>query len=303
MIRFGLDPIIFSIGHIEIGWYGLFMALGVGTGLWLTAREAKRRGILPDEIYNGALWVVGAGLVGARLFHVIDNWSAYAANPAAIFGTAGLAIYGALIGGFVAVVVYARARKLALGRLLDAAAPAIPLAQAIARVGCFINGDNYGVPTNPPLPWSVVWTSPNAMVPDHTIAYQPAQLYELLWDLVVFGIVWKLRDRVRGNGVLFLIYATLYSFGRFFISFVREDNLYFANLRQAQIIALLVMAAAAPLAFWLNRLVPRSEDLATVQSDPVRDEDSAMQTNAHGHHSSASVQPLISRPHSRDAGP
>jgi phosphatidylglycerol:prolipoprotein diacylglycerol transferase len=253
MIKFGLDPIIFSIGHIQIGWYGTFIALGVAVALWLTAREAQRRGMIPDEIYNGAPWVIGAGIVGARLFHVIDNWETYAANPPAIFGTAGLAIYGALIGGFIAVVVYTRVRRLALGRLLDAAAPAIPLAQAIARIGCFINGDNYGVPTNPPLPWSVVWTSPNAMVPDRTIAYQPAQLYEAVWNLIVFGIVWKLRDRVRGEGVLFLIYATLYSFGRFFISFVREDNIYFANLRQAQIIALAVMALAVPLIVWLNQ--------------------------------------------------
>ncbi len=99
---------------------------------------------------------------------------------------------------------------------MDAAAPAIPLAQVATPIGCFINGDSYGAPTNPPVPWSVIWTSPNAMVPDRTVAYQPAPLYEMVWDLIVFGIVWKLRDRVAGEGVLFLIYATRYSFGRFF---------------------------------------------------------------------------------------
>ncbi len=253
MIRLGLDPIIFTIGHIHIGWYGVFIGLGVIVGVWLTAREAKRYGIVPAAILDGVLWVIVAGLVGARFFHVIDNWQTYAANPLAIFGTAGLAIYGALIGGLIAVVIYARVRHLPLGRLLDATAPAIPLAQAIARIGCFINGDNYGVPTNPPLPWSVIWTNSNAMVPDHTIAYQPAQLYEAVWSLIVFAIVWKLRNRVRGDGALFLIYATLYSFGRFFISFVREDNIYFANLRQAQLIALVTMAVAVPLIAWLNQ--------------------------------------------------
>jgi phosphatidylglycerol:prolipoprotein diacylglycerol transferase len=262
MIRFGLDPIIFSVGHIQIGWYGVFIALGVGIGLWLTAREAKRRSILPDDIFNGAPWVISAGLVGARLLHVADNWPMYAANPAAIFGTGGLAIYGALLGGLIALAVYARVRRLALGRLLDTTAPAIPLAQAVARIGCFINGDNYGVPTNPSLPWSVVWTSPNAMVPNRTVAYQPAQLYEMVWDLIVFGIMWKLRDRTRGDGVLFLLYATLYSFGRFFISFVREDNIHFANLRQAQLIALAVMALAVPLAVWLNQ---RSKRIVRVE--------------------------------------
>jgi phosphatidylglycerol---prolipoprotein diacylglyceryl transferase len=112
VILFGLDPIIFSIGHIHIGWYGLFIALGIAAALWLTAREAKRRGIVPDVVYDGALWVIGAGVVGARLFHVLDNWPTYAANPAAIFGTAGLAIYGALIGGLIALIIYARAKRL-----------------------------------------------------------------------------------------------------------------------------------------------------------------------------------------------
>lgn len=263
MIRLDIDPIIFSIGHIHVGWYGVFIALGVGVALWLTAREANRRGILADEIYGGALWVIVAGVVGARLFHVLDNWQTYAVNPAAIFGTAGLAIYGALIGGGLAVVIYARVSRLNVGRLLDSAAPAIPLAQAIARIGCFINGDNYGVPTNPPLPWSVVWTNPGAVVPNHTVAYQPAQLYEMVWDAIVFGIVWRLRDRVRGDGSLFLIYMSLYSFGRFFISFAREDNIYFANLRQAQIIALAVMALAIPLVVWLNQ---RSKKIVYVES-------------------------------------
>lgn len=252
MIRIDLDPIIFKFGHLQIGWYGIFMALAVGVGVWLTAREAKRRGILPEEIYNGALFVILAGVVGARLFHVIDNWALYAANPWAIFGTAGLAIYGALIGGLIGVVIYTAYRRLPVWRVLDATAPAIALGQAIARIGCFINGDNYGVPTNPPLPWSVTWTNTNAMVPDRTVAYQPAQLYDGLWALIVFAIVWRLRTRVKTDGVLFLIYASLYSFGRFFISLVREDNLYFANLRQAQIIALAVMAAAIPLACWLS---------------------------------------------------
>ncbi len=239
------------------------MALGVGVALWLAAREEERRGMSLDLVYGSAPWVIGAGIVGARLFHVIDNLQTYAANPAAIFGTAGLAIYGALIGGGMALVIYAYKQRVRLGLLLDIAAPAIPLAQAIARIGCFINGDNYGVPTNPPLPWSVVWVNPGTMVPDHTVAYQPAQLYELVWDLIVFGVVWRLRDRVHGDGMLFLIYASLYSFGRFFISFVREDNIYFANLRQAQIIALAVMALAIPFAVWLNH---RSKRIVYVES-------------------------------------
>jgi phosphatidylglycerol---prolipoprotein diacylglyceryl transferase len=171
-----------------------------------------------------------AGLIGARLLHVIDDWPHHAADPWTIIGTDGLAIYGGLIGGLVGVVAYARVHRLDLGRLLDVIAPAVPLGQATGRIGCFINGCNYGPSTDGA--WGVVWTSPNAMAPLN-VPSQPAQLYELVWDLAVFGIVWKLRAHVKGDGALLAIYAALYSFGRFFISALRPHNRYFAELRQA----------------------------------------------------------------------
>ncbi len=250
MIYLNIDPIAIHIGHFMVRWYGIFVALGVGVGMWLTLREAKRKGIHADHITNAALWAIPAGLVGARLLHVIDDWPNHAANPWTIIGTDGLAIFGALIGGLLAIVAYARAHQVALWRLLDTVAPAVPLAQAIGRIGCFINGCNYGWPTDGT--WGVVWTSPDAMAPQN-VPLQPAQLYELVWDLIVFGILWKWRSRGRADGVLFVSYAALYALGRFFISFLRSDNLYFAELRQAQIIALATIALAIPLAVWLCR--------------------------------------------------
>ena len=251
MITLNVDPIVFSIGHFAVRWYGVFIALGLIAGMWLAAREARRKGLDPNHIYDALFWVLPAGLIGARLLHVIDNWPRYAADPWTIIGTDGLAIYGGLLGGLVGMVAYARVHRLALGRLLDALAPAVPLGQAIGRIGCFINGCNYGLRTDGT--WGVAWTSPNAMAPLN-VASQPAQLYELVWDLAVFGIVWKLREHVKGDGALLAIYAALYSFGRFFISALRPDNLYFGELRQAQLIALAVFAIAIPFVFWLNRL-------------------------------------------------
>lgn len=90
MIQFGLDPNIVMIGPVHIGWYGLFIALGLLVGVQLARHEARRRGLVPDIILDATLWVVAAGLVGARLFHVIDNWSLYAADPLAIFGASGM---------------------------------------------------------------------------------------------------------------------------------------------------------------------------------------------------------------------
>ncbi len=250
MFILSLDPIAVHIGHFMVRWYGIFIALGVGAGLWITLREAKRKGINTDHIYNASMWVIPAGLVGARLLHVVDDWPSHAANPWTIIGTDGLAIFGALIGGLLGFIVYARVHHVALWPLLDAVAPALPFAQVIGRVGCFINGCNYGWPTDGT--WGVVWTSPEALAPQN-VPLQPAQLYELAWDALVFGILWKLRRRVHADGVLFVLYGALYSLGRFFISFLRADNLYFAELRQAQIIALATIALAVPLAVWLAR--------------------------------------------------
>ena len=250
MITLNIDPVIVSFGHIAVRWYGVFIVLGLMIGVWLAAREAKRKGLNPNHIYDALLWVLPAGLIGARLLHVIDNWSMHEANLLTIIGGDGLAIYGGLIGGLLGVMAYARAHRLNLVQVLDAAAPAVPLGQAIGRVGCFINGCNYGYRTDGT--WGVVWTSPNAMAPLN-VPLQPAQLYELVWDLFVFWVVWQLRARVKGDGTLIAIYAALYSFGRFFISALRPDNLYFAELRQAQVIALAVFVMAVPLALWLNR--------------------------------------------------
>jgi phosphatidylglycerol:prolipoprotein diacylglycerol transferase len=148
MIFLNIDPIAVHIGHFMVRWYGIFIALGVAVGMWLILREAKRKGIDTDHIYKAALWVIPTGIVGARLLHVIDDWPNHAANPWTIIGTDGLAIFGALIGGLLALVAYARVHRLALWRLTDAVAPAIPLGQVIGRVGCFINGCNYGWQTD-----------------------------------------------------------------------------------------------------------------------------------------------------------
>lgn len=250
MFYLPIDPIAIHVSHIMIRWYGIFIALGVLVGIFIALREAARKGILSEHISDAALWVIPAGLIGARLLHVIDEWPMHASNPWTIIGTDGLAIYGALIGGAVALAAYTRVHHISFWRLADVAAPAVPLAQAIGRIGCFINGCNYGLPTDGS--WGVVWTSPDSMAPQN-VPLQPAQLYELVWDLFVFGIIWKLRTRIKADGVLFVTYGMLYAFGRVFVSMLRTDNVYFAGLRQAQIIALATIAVGIPLIAWLRR--------------------------------------------------
>jgi phosphatidylglycerol---prolipoprotein diacylglyceryl transferase len=251
MFDLELSPMLFHLGGLALGWYGLLIALGVAVGTVVAARQAHWRGLTPDHIYDMALWLIIAGIVGARLFHVLDYWDYYATNPGALltFQQSGLAIYGAIVGGILAALLFAWRRGLSFWKLADVVVLGLPLGQAIGRIGCFINGCNYGYATE--LPWGVRWRAPGAMVPDANTAYQPAQLYEGIVAAGIFALLWPLRKRVQSDGILFLLYLILYALTRFAISFTRPDNLIWLGLRQAQIVSLLLLVVAVPLLLYL----------------------------------------------------
>ena len=247
MITIGIDPILISLGPFSLSWHGLFMAVAIVVGVWLPARLVAKAGLPVDRLYSLALWGIPGGIIGARLVHVIDYWSYYSANPGAIlaFWQGGLALWGGILGGTLVAVIYARISGFPLARYADLAALGLILAQAIGRIGDIINGEHISKATS--LPWGVVYTHPNSpaygLPPTHL-----AVGYELLMDLFIFGILWKLRGRIRPDGSLFLLYLTLYSTGRLFLSFLRLDsNTVFLSLNQPQWISLLVLAVALPL--------------------------------------------------------
>src|SRR5688572_2450083 len=227
------------------------IGLGVIAGVWVGVKEAARRGVTLDEATNLATWAVPAGFVGARLFHVLDALPYYMANPAKIImiNEGGMAIYGGLIGGVVGGLAYAKLHDLPIGKLADAAAPGMIIGQAIGRVGCFINGDHQGTPAS--VPWATMYTNPNTVVPDFGVPRHPTQVYELLYDLVVLGVIWFLRKRISVDGVLFWVYASLYAFGRFWISFLRLDATLLFDLKEAQLVSLLVFLVGVPLILFL----------------------------------------------------
>jgi phosphatidylglycerol---prolipoprotein diacylglyceryl transferase len=253
MFDLELSPMLFHVGGLGAGWYGLLMAVGIGVGATVATRQAHWRGLEADQVYDMVLWLIIAGVIGARLFHVIDYWEYYVANPGALltFQQSGLAIYGAIIGGIVAIALFAWRRRLNFWKLADVAALGLPLGQAIGRIGCFINGCNYGYATE--LPWGVRWRAPGAMVPDPNTAYQPAQLYEAIVAAGIFALLWPLRKRVRSDGILFLLYLVLYATTRFAISFTRPDNIIWLGLRQAQLVSVVLVVVAVPLLFYLRR--------------------------------------------------
>lgn len=248
MFTITLDPIIFSVGHLLIRWYSLIVLAAIVIGVWLVAREAARKGFKKEDIYDSAIWIVLGGLLGARLFHVLDHWSdIFAANPIRAFyiWEGGLAIWGGVAGGLIVGAILAWRKGWRFPRLLDAAAPGLVLAQAIGRVACVITGDAMGKPTNGPF--GIAYTSSNAMVPQLGVYYTPMPVYEIFANLAIFALLWSLRKKDWSDGLLFLIYLTLYSIERFFLAFTSSYQIMAFGLTQSQIVALISLAVAIPL--------------------------------------------------------
>ena len=256
MFTIAIDPILFSIGHFAVRWYSIILLTAIGLGIWLTAREAAQRGFKKEDVYDAALWIIIGGIVGARLFHVLDHWSdEYAANPIQLFyiWEGGLAICGALVGGLIAGALIARQRSWYFVRLLDAAAPGLVLAQAIGRIACVITGDAMGRPTTGPFGFA--YTSPNAMVPQLEVYYTPMPVYELVINLGIFAVLWGLRNRRWSDGRLFLVYLILYSLERFFLAFTSSYRIFAFGLTQSQIVAVFGFIIGAILLGWMPHKV------------------------------------------------
>ena len=255
MFTIDIDPVIFSFGHFSLRWYSLIVGLAVLVGVLLAYREARRKG-LPEEIMDGlTTWVLLSGIAGARLFHVLDNWRVYAANPLRILFVweGGLAIWGAVIGGFLAVAIFAWRRGLRLGFIADTIVPGLVLAQALGRVACIITGDAVGKPTTGPL--GLAYLRPGAMVPQLGVFYAPMPLYEIVANLVLFAIVWRLRRKDLANGTLFLTYLGLYGVARFAIGFTSVYQIVVLGLTQSQILGL--VGVVVSIAAVLYRLASR----------------------------------------------
>ena len=245
-----------KIGSLEVGWHGMLMFVGIIVATLLTVRLAAKARISAESVYISAFWIVLFGLIGARLIHVLDNLDIYSDHPSEIMALwqGGLSWYGGLLGGILGGAIYARIDKIPLGRFADIAAPGVILGLSIGRIGCTLNGDSYGTPTS--LPWGLVYTNPNAYA-ERFVAGHPAAVYEIIWNLIVFAVLWKLKDRIRPDWSLFLTMIAMYSFGRFFISWGRAEPPVLGPLHQSHIISLVLFTMATAL------LVLRKAHLAT----------------------------------------
>ena len=227
-----MNRVAFTFFGVDIMWYGILMATGMILGVLLALKEAKRVGIDEDDVLNLALIAIPSGLLGARLYYVIFNWSYYSQNVSEIlnFRGGGMAIHGALIGGILAGFIYTKIKGIYFFKMADAVMLGIPLAQAIGRWGNYINGEAHGGPTD--LPWGIMVDG---------MKVHPTFLYESIWDLGIFIFLWLFRKNKKYEGQLAITYIILYSIGRFFIEGLRTDSLMIGPLRMAQVISLVAI--------------------------------------------------------------
>jgi len=231
-------PIFVQVGPLAIRWYGVLMAAAMAVGLWLAYRDARRRGVDPEELLKASELALLGGLVGARLYYVAFNWDYYSRALPKIIAVweGGLAIHGGLLGGLLLGGGYAWWKRLPLPRYLDIVAPSLALGQGIGRWGNFFNEEAFGTPTS--LPWKLYISPPHRpLLYAQEEFFHPTFLYEALWDFLVFALLlWVLRDRVaRAPTCLFWMYLGLYSVGRLIVEGFRTDSLMLGSIRVAQL--------------------------------------------------------------------
>lgn len=207
--------------------YGLMIALGVLAAIELSARRWKARKGDPNDYWSIALWAVPAGLIGARLYHVITDWKTYFPdNPvgALEIWNGGLGIPGGIIGGVAVGVYVARRKGMRLPVGLDVVAPALPLAQAIGRLGNWFNQEVFGRPTD--LPWGLeISPGRRPAAYEAYTTFHPTFLYEALWNLALVVVLILLdRKRVIRPGNLFVLYILGYGVGRLWVEALRSDS-------------------------------------------------------------------------------
>ena len=216
----------FDLGPLTLRGYGLMIALGVLAAVWLAAKRFTDRSLSSDHAAGMAMWGVPAGIVGARIYHVITDWGRFAGNweDALKIWKGGLGILGGVIFGFLAVMIYCRRANLDLRTAIDVVAPAIPLAQMIGRWGNWFNQELFGRPSD--LPWALEIDPENR--PAQYIeqaTFHPTFLYESLWNLMVVLVLLKIdRMKVISKGMLFVVYFALYSIGRIWVEALRIDE-------------------------------------------------------------------------------
>lgn len=215
-----MRPILFTVFGINIYGYGTMLAIGVISAVMLVLHRSKERGYDEDKILNMAIFAVIGGIIGGKLLYILTSLDEVAKEKsiAALIGN-GFVIYGSIIGGVLGVVLYCRKNNWKLLKIFDLVIPSLPLAQGFGRIGCFLAGCCYGKPT---ASFIGVKFRPDSLGPSSTYVY-PTQIFSSIFDFILAIVLLNLDRKQKKDGRLFALYMIIYSIGRFFIEFIRND--------------------------------------------------------------------------------
>nr|WP_167370962.1 prolipoprotein diacylglyceryl transferase [Staphylococcus cornubiensis] len=248
-----IDPVAFSLGGLEVKWYGIIIASAILIGYWIAQKSAQSVGFREDDLVNILLVCVFVAIITARLYFVAFQLDYYVQNPLEIpmIWHGGIAIHGGLIGAFAVGIYYCYRKNWHPFQLGDIVAPSIILAQGIGRWGNFMNHEAHGGPVSRSfleslhLPEFII---ENMQV--NGVYYQPTFLYESIWNVIGFIILITLRRRLR-IGETFFVYLIWYSIGRFYIEGLRTDSLMLTEtIRIAQAVSILCIIIGVVFIVW-----------------------------------------------------
>ncbi|MDY4220066.1 MAG: prolipoprotein diacylglyceryl transferase [Candidatus Faecousia sp.] len=255
----------FSLGSLQIRWYGVIIALGLCLAVLYACRQCKEFGITEDDLIDGVLWVTPFAIVCARIYYCVFSWDQYAANPISCLyiWEGGLAIYGGIIGAAIGVLVFCKVKKLKPGAILDLVCLGFLIGQCIGRWGNFFNREAFGSTTDCFLRMGLL----NSFTGE-TIYVHPTFLYESLWNLAGFLLLHFLSKYRKYDGQVALQYLAWYGAGRALIEGLRSDSLYIPGtaLRVSQVLSIVLCAAALILLLIQSR---RSHDPAKLFANQV----------------------------------
>lgn len=250
-----MHPILFSIGHVTLYTYGLFLALGFIAGLYISRREASIMGENPDTVSDIVFYLIIFGVLGGRAFYVLTNLDHFMKNPAAFFKIweGGLVFYGGFISSIITVWVYTRIKKISIAKYADILSPGLAIGHALGRIGCLMAGCCYGGECH--LPWAITFRNQSSLAP-LGIPLHPTQIYEVIGNLLIFAVLMAFRKRKQMDGQVFCVYVFLYGVMRFIIEIFRGDDrgdFVFGFLSVSQTIGIMMICSAFFIQIYLRR--------------------------------------------------